>query len=93
MPSFKSAPAAVDPVVPRFAEHHRAMAIVRCKQGGLFETKWVLFSSFKAVRLGSRRLQKCPVHRRWELVQRVDPTTLSGEERAAAARYPAGRLP
>jgi len=69
------------------------MAIVRCKQGGLFESKWVLLSSFKTVRLGSRRLQKCPVHRRWELVQRVDPTTLSDEERAAAARYPAGRLP
>ena len=88
-----SARNAADPVVPRFAEHYRSMAIVRCKQGGLFETKWVPLSSFKAVRLGSRRLQKCPVHRRWELVQRVDPTTLSDEERAAAARYPAGRLP
>ena len=69
------------------------MPIVRCKQGGLFETEWVSLVSFKAVRLGPYRLQKCPVHRRWELVQRVDPTTLSGEERAAAARYPAGRLP
>lgn len=69
------------------------MAIVRCKQGGLFETKWVPLASFKAVRLGSRRLQKCPVYRRWELVQQVDATTLSDEERAAAAQYPAGRLP
>jgi hypothetical protein len=86
-------PQRLDPAVPRFTEHYRSMAIVRCKQGGLFETKWVPLASFKAVRLGSRRLQKCPVHRRWELVQRVGATTLSDEERAAVARYPAGRLP
>jgi hypothetical protein len=69
------------------------MAIVRCTQGGLFETKWVPLASFKAVRLGSRRLQRCPVHRKWELVQRVEKTTLSDQELAEAARYPAGRLP
>jgi hypothetical protein len=69
------------------------MAIVRCGQGGFFETKWVPLVSFRAVRLGSRRFQRCPVHGRWELIERVDPATLTPEERAEASRYPAGRLP
>jgi hypothetical protein len=76
-----------------FAEHDGYMAIARCKQGALFETKWVPWVSFRAVRLGNRRFQRCPVHRRWELVQRVDPATLSEQERAEAGRYPAGWLP
>jgi hypothetical protein len=49
--------------------------------------------SFKAVRLGSRRLQRCPIHQRWELVRRVDETTLSDQDRKDAARYPASRVP
>jgi hypothetical protein len=69
------------------------MAIARCSQGGLFETAWIPLVSFKAVRLGSRRLQRCPVHGRWELVRRVDPSDLTAEERADASRYPAGRIP
>jgi hypothetical protein len=69
------------------------MAIVRCSQGGLFESKWIPLISVKAVRLGRRRWQRCPVHRRWEMVQRVDEQTLSDQDRAEAARYPAGRLP
>jgi hypothetical protein len=59
----------------------------------LFETTWVPLASFKAVRLGSRRLQRCPVHHRFELIRRVDPTTLTDDERAEAARNPSGRLP
>jgi hypothetical protein len=69
------------------------MAIVRCQSGGLFETRWVPFISFKAVRLGSRRFQRCPVHARWELVEQVDPAMLSDEERRQAASHPAGRIP
>jgi hypothetical protein len=69
------------------------MAIVRCKQGGLFETKWIPLVSFKAARFGSRRWQRCPVHRQWEWVERLDESTLTDADRAAAARYPAGRLP
>jgi hypothetical protein len=58
--------------------HNRVMAtIVRCTRGGLFETVWIPLFSLKAIRLGSKRLQRCPVHGRWELVQRVDPSTLS----------------
>lgn len=69
------------------------MAIVRCSEGALFETKWVPFVSFKAARLGTRRVQRCPVHRKWQLIERVDPATLSDEQLADAARHPAGWLP
>jgi hypothetical protein len=69
------------------------VAIVRCSRGGLFETVWIPLVSFKAIRLGPFRIQRCPVHDRVELVRRVDPDTLSSKERAAAARYPAGRIP
>ncbi|GAB1645722.1 hypothetical protein [Krasilnikovia sp. MM14-A1259] len=69
------------------------MAIVRCQRGGLFETIWVPLVSFKAVRLGSRRFQRCPVHGRWELIEQVDAATLSDQERAQAARFPAGPVP
>jgi hypothetical protein len=68
-------------------------SIARCSRGALFETKWVPFMSFTSVRLGRRRFQRCPVHHRWEMVDRVDPASLTDEERADAARYPAGRLP
>ncbi len=67
--------------------------IVRCSQGALFETTWLPLASLKAIRLGPRRLQRCPVHRRWELIRRVDPTTLSDQQREEASRHPAGRIP
>jgi len=58
--------------------------IVRCSSGGLFSTIWIPTASFKAVRLGSSRLQHCPIHHKWELVKRVDPDTLTTQERAEA---------
>jgi hypothetical protein len=67
--------------------------IFRCSRGGLFETVWVPLASFKAIRLGSKRLQRCPVHGRWEIVRRVDPSTLTSDERAEAAHHPAGPIP
>jgi len=73
-----------------FAGH---VVIVRCMRGGLFETVWVPLVSFKAVRLGPLRIQRCPVHRHVEVVQPVDPATLSDAERAEAARYPAEPIP
>jgi hypothetical protein len=68
------------------------VVIVRCRNGGLFETRWARWASFKAVRLGSHRFQRCPVHRRFELIRQVEPSTLSRGERAEAAKYPAGRV-
>jgi hypothetical protein len=74
--------------------HNFPMAtIVRCSRGALFETIWVPLVSFKAIRLGSKRLQRCPVHARWELVQRADPSTLTPAERAEGAEHPAGPIP
>ncbi len=70
-----------------------AVVIARCSQGALFETQWVPLASFKAIRLGRKRLQRCPVHRRWQIIERVDPASLTAEQRADAARYPAGRVP
>ena len=69
------------------------VVVARCQQGALFETLWVPFVSFKALRLGGRRYQRCPVHRRPEWVTKLDPATLSSSDRAAAAEHPAGRVP
>ena len=69
------------------------VVIVRCMRGGLSETVWIPLVSFKALRLGPLRIQRCPVHRRLEVVQPVDPATLSDAERAEAARYPAEPIP
>lgn len=58
--------------------------IVMCSRGSLFSTRWVPLVSFKAIRLGGRRLQRCPVHRRFELVQPVDVNALSEADRDGA---------
>ncbi len=58
--------------------------VVRCSQGHLFETIWVPLMSFKAVRLGPVRYQRCPVGGHWALVRRVNPADLSPEELEAA---------
>jgi len=60
--------------------------VVECEQGGLFSTIWVPFFSLKAVRLGPARLQRCPVHGKWEKVHRVDTSTLSPEALSKARR-------
>jgi hypothetical protein len=69
------------------------VVIVRCARGGLFEDLWIPMASLKAIRLGPFRIQRCPVHNRVEIVQQVDPATLTDAELAQAARYPAGRIP
>lgn len=69
------------------------VVVVRCRRGALFQTLWIPMFSIKAIRLGRRRVQRCPVHGRWELVERVDPADLTAEDRAAAARYPADPIP
>ncbi len=58
--------------------------IVRCDSGALYSTIWVPMASLKAVRLGNTRLQRCPVHHRWERARLVDPSSLSADERRAA---------
>ncbi len=58
--------------------------IVRCSQGALYSTIWLPLGSLKAIRLGSARIQRCPVHHKWERARKVDPTSLTGEELASA---------
>lgn len=58
--------------------------VVRCSQGALYSTIWMPLVSLKAVRLGAKRLQRCPVHRRWEKVERVKVADLTDAQRTAA---------
>ncbi len=67
--------------------------IVECEQGGLFSTIWVPFVSLKAVRLGSKRLQRCPIHKKWEKVHRVETSTLSADALANARVVTDSRIP
>ena len=61
-------------------------SIVRCSAGHLFTTKWMALGSFKAIRLGPVRYQRCPVGHHWTLIRRVDPDSLTKQEREAAAK-------
>lgn len=58
--------------------------IVRCSQGALYSTIWLPLGSLKAIRLGSTRVQRCPVHHKWERVRKVDSASLTSEELASA---------
>lgn len=68
------------------------VAIVRCSRGGYYKTRWVSLVSFKAVRLGPYRLQRCPVHRRWELASIVPESELISAVINESENYPASRL-
>jgi hypothetical protein len=48
-----------------------ARVVVQCTMGHLFSTEWVNFVSFKAVRLGRRRYQRCPECGRFRMVEKV----------------------
>ncbi|MBW4078122.1 MAG: hypothetical protein HIU84_06370 [Acidobacteria bacterium] len=67
--------------------------VVRCRGGHLFTTIWVPGVSIKSLRLGWWRLQYCPVGKHWTIVVPVKVTTLSDEEREAAAEIRDIRLP
>jgi hypothetical protein len=81
-----------------FLAHRRgrlltARTIVRCHRGHLFTTLWIPGASFKAVRLGPWRVQRCPVGRHWTLVWPADVSRLSPAELASAAAVRDGRIP
>ena len=67
--------------------------IVRCSRGHLFTTRWIVGSSVKAVRLGSRRYQRCPVCEKWRIVAPVLDDELTDEDRRIAAEHHDTRLP
>jgi hypothetical protein len=66
---------------------------VRCSRGHLYTSIWIPLGSLKAVRLGVRRYQRCPVGRHWALSERVDPATLTPAEREQAAATHDLRIP
>jgi len=47
----------------------------------------VPFTSFKAIRLGTKRFQRCPVHDKWEVTTLVPQRDLTPEIRQQAAAY------
>ena len=67
--------------------------VVRCRRGHLFSTLWVPGASLKAVRLGGRRYQYCPVGRHWSLVVPVKDADLTDAERAQAAEQRDASIP
>jgi hypothetical protein len=58
---------------------------VRCSSGHLFTTIWVPLGSLKAIRLGPRRLQWCPVGRHWSMVTALGPSATPEQLAQAAA--------
>lgn len=58
--------------------------MVRCKEDHLFTTIWVPMASIKAVRLGTRRWQHCPVGKHWTTVEPVATETIDHATLVAA---------
>jgi hypothetical protein len=67
--------------------------IVRCSRGHLFTTVWIVGSSVKAVRLGYKRYQRCPVCEKWRIVVPVRDDELTDEDRRVAAEHHDTKLP
>jgi hypothetical protein len=68
-------------IAPRIGPVRRALdTVVRCSSGHLFTTLWFPLGSFKAIRFGGARFQRCPVGRHWAVVRRAEQSELSPEE-------------
>jgi hypothetical protein len=67
--------------------------VARCPQGHLFETPYIALVSFKAVRLGAERLQRCPVGKHWTRVTFVSPGELTEAEIAQAREHRTSPIP
>jgi hypothetical protein len=63
----------------------RYQKVVRCSAGHLYTSIWMWGGSIKALRLGSRRYQRCPVGRHWSMARVVDASSLTPAEREQAA--------
>lgn len=66
---------------------------VRCKGDHLFTTIWIPLGSLKAVRLGNRRFQRCPVGHHWSMVFPLDQDAADPGDLAAAAAVHDIRIP
>ncbi|MGA2454136.1 MAG: hypothetical protein ABSG93_11510 [Solirubrobacteraceae bacterium] len=58
---------------------------VRCHDGHLFTTIWIPWLSLKAIRLGGRRFQRCPVGHHWATVVRLDRASAAPADLETAA--------
>jgi hypothetical protein len=67
--------------------------VVRCSDGHLFTTLWVPGASLKSLRLGPRRLQRCPVGGHWSVVSPVRRADLTPEAQRLAAASTDVRIP
>lgn len=67
--------------------------IVRCRDGHLYTTIWIPGGSFKAVRFGMLRFQRCPVDGRWTFATPVREQDLSEQDRQLAAQYRDSGIP
>jgi hypothetical protein len=61
--------------------------VVRCREGHLFTTIWIPGVSFKALRFGGVRLQRCPVGNHVTFVTPVRDSDLTYEERRFAQEH------
>lgn len=67
--------------------------VVRCRDGHLFSTIWVPGISFKAVRLGWVRLQRCPVGNHLRFVTPVRDSKLTDAQRRLAEQHRDSNVP
>lgn len=67
--------------------------VVRCRAGHVFTTIWIPGVSFKALRLGPWRAQRCPVGKHWSIVTPARRSDLTDEQDRAAADRRDVRLP
>ena len=65
----------------------------RCRRGHLFTTIWVPGASVKAVRLGWRRAQLCPVGRHFTIVEPLKASDLTEAQRAEAESHRDASIP
>jgi hypothetical protein len=67
--------------------------IARCSRGHLFTTLWIPGASLKAIRLGFKRYQRCPVCKKWRIVEPVADSALTDEDRRLAVQHHDTKLP
>jgi hypothetical protein len=67
--------------------------VVRCRKGHLFTTIWIPAASFKSLRLGWARVQRCPIGHHWTVVMPVCEAELSEDDREFAEAHHDVRVP
>jgi hypothetical protein len=66
---------------------------VRCRAGHVFTTIWMPLGSLKAIRLGGRRFQRCPVGHHWTIIVPIDAGAATPAELESAAALHDVRIP